>query len=367
MTCETSAVVVSPGEMDLQEFPIPSIGPEEMLARIEMVSICGSDRHHYAGGAYGVFPKILGHEMVGFVERVGEKAAQEYNVGVGDRIVVEPYIPCWRCRYCATGFYQLCPKRRIYGVNISCATPPYLWGAYGQYMYVAPGSRVHKIGRHVSPQAATLSSVIGNGVRWIVTKGKLRPGEAVAIVGPGALGLASTIAASHAGGGPIIVIGLQIDETRLQFARECGASHAIIAEKQQDLVGDVKKICGNELPRVVVETSGSPEGIKTALSLVRPGGTCVIAGTTGIRTPIDTDSVLALRGHQVILFEKSDHVERKREDVEAAVRIIESCRYPIDKMVGRIYPLADAELALRHFIDQPHDYIRIGLDVNAKA
>lgn len=356
MTCETSAVVVKAGKMELQEFPVPAIGSEEMLLRVEMVSICGSDRHHYMGGAYGVFPKILGHELVGFVEKVGEEAAKAYGVDIGDRVVVEPYIPCWRCLYCTTGSYQLCPKRRIYGINISCATPPHLWGAYGQYLYVAPGSRVHKIGKHVPSQAATLSSVIGNGVRWIVTKGKLRPGEAVAIIGPGALGLASTIAASHVGGGAIIVIGLPIDEARLEFARECGATHILIAEDPKDVAEKVRKICGGDLPRLAVETSGSPEGINSALSLVRPAGTCVITGTTRTRTPIDTDSIV--RSEIRVLGGLG-----QSWDVESAVKIIETCRYPIHKMVGRIYPLTDAEQALRHFIDQPHDYIRIGLDV----
>ncbi|MCC6344656.1 MAG: zinc-binding dehydrogenase [Bryobacterales bacterium] len=357
MAQETSAVVVKPGKMELREFSLPAIGPEDALLRVEMVSICGSDRHHFVGGAYGVFPKILGHELVGFVESIGEQAAAAYGVNVGDRVVVEPYIPCWLCRYCATGYYQLCPRRRIYGVNISCETPPYLWGAYGQYMYIASGSRVHKIGRHVSPQAATLSSVIGNGVRWIVTKGKLRPGEAVAIVGPGALGIASTIVASVVGAAAIIVVGRDSDEARLQFARECGATYCIpVEQSRSSIVDEVREICGGELPRLSVDASGTTEGITTALSLVRPAGTCVISGATGMLTPINTDAIV--RGEIQVLGGLG-----QSWDVEAAVKIIEGGTHPIDKMVGCTYPLADAELALKHFIHQPRDYIRIGLNI----
>ena len=353
MPTETSAVVMAPARMELKEFPIPSIGPEEMLVRVEMVSICGSDRHHYLGGRYRIFPKILGHEMVGFVEKVGEKAAQDYDVTVEDRVVVEPYIPCWRCRYCATGYYQLCPKRRIYGVSISSAESPHLWGAYGEFMYVAPGSRVHKIGRHVPPQAATLSSVIGNGVRWVVTKGKLRVGEAVAIVGPGALGLASTIVAHHSGADTIIVLGLRVDEPRLKFAQACGATHTLITE-EQDLVARVKEICQGELPSLVIEASGSPDGISTALSLVRPTGACVISGTIGTSTLIDTDAIVRDEIHILGGLGQS-------WDVEAAIKIIESGRYPIEQMVGCVYHLREAEQALRHFIDYRQDFIRIGL------
>ena len=355
MQTETSAVVIASEQMELQEFPIPSIGPEEMLLRVEMVAICGSDPHHYSGGKYNIFPKILGHEMVGFVEKVGEKAAQDYGVTVGERIVVEPYIPCWRCRYCATGYYQLCPQRRIYGVNMSCKEPPHLWGAYGEYMYVAPASRVHKIGRHVSPQAAALSSVIGNGVRWVVTKGKLRVGEAVAIVGPGALGLASTIVAHHAGADRIIVLGLRTDERRLKFAQGCGATHTLVNE-EEDVAARVKEICQGELPSLVIEASGSPEGINTALSLVRPAGTCVISGNTGKLTSIDTDAIV--RNEIQILGGLG-----QSRDVEAAIKIIEGGRYPIDQMIGRVYRLREAEQALQHFMDHPRDTIRCGLRI----
>ena len=228
-----------------------------------------------------------------------------------------------------------------------------MWGAYGEYMYVAPGSRVHKIGRHVPPQAATLSSVIANGVRWVVTKGKLRVGEAVAIVGPGALGLASTIVAHHAGADTIIVLGLRIDEPRLKFAQACGATHILITE-EQDVVARVKEICQGELPSLVIEASGSTDGINTALSLVRPAGTCVIAGTNGTLALIDTDAIV--RNEIQILGGLG-----QSWDVEAAIKIIESGRYPIEQMVGCMYHLQEAEQALRRFIDHPHEFIRIGL------
>jgi len=353
MRMETSAVVVGPGDMVLRDFPVPVIGPAEMLLRIEMVSICGSDPHHYKGGAYGVFPKILGHELVGFVEEIGEIAAAEYKVEAGDRVVVEPYIPCWRCRYCATGYYQLCPHRRIYGVNISCEEPPHLWGGYGQFLYVAPGSRVHRIAPHVSARAATLSSVIGNGVRWVATKGELRVSEAVVIVGPGALGLASVIVANHCGAGAIVVIGLPGDEARLEFARRCGATHVLVAG-EDNLPAGVREICGGELPALAVDSSGSQEGLLAALSLVRPAGKCVLASTTGRATAVNFDAIVRNEIQMLGGLGQS-------WDVEAAVKIIESGRYPIEDMVACTYPLEQAEQALRLFIEHPRDFIRIGL------
>ena len=98
-------VVTAPERMEIREYPIPSIGPREMLLRVEMVSICGSDPKKYQGTAMWAvewggmpFPFILGHEMVGFLEEVGAEAAKLHDVKPGDRVVVEPYIACGRCR-----------------------------------------------------------------------------------------------------------------------------------------------------------------------------------------------------------------------------------------------------------------------------
>jgi threonine dehydrogenase-like Zn-dependent dehydrogenase len=350
---ESSAVVVSPGRIEIQRFPIPRIGPEDLLLRIELVTICGSDPHHFVGGAYGVFPKILGHELVGRVEEVGEKASREYGVEAGARVVVEPYIPCWRCSYCATGYYQLCPNRRIYGVNLGCGEPPHLWGGYGEYLYVAPGSRVHRIAESAPARAATLSSVIGNGVRWVATKGKLRTGESVAVVGPGALGLATTIVASHCGAGRVVVIGTEGDRERLEFARRCGATHTLLAEPDH-LAERVREVCGGEAPSLVVDTSGSQAGLTTALRLVRPSGRCVLAGTTGRPTPVEFDRVVR---NEIQIYGGLG----QSWDVEPAIKIIESGRYPIDEMVGCVYPLPDAAAALRRFMEHPRDFIRIAL------
>lgn len=354
MRFQTSAVVTEPSRLEMREFPVPAVGPGEMLLRIELVAICGSDRHHFAGGAYGVFPKILGHELVGRVADVDEQAARTYGVDVGDRVVVEPYIPCWRCAYCARGYYQLCPGRRIYGVNISCETPPHLWGAYGEYMYVAPGSRVHRIGEQVPAAAAALSSVIGNGVRWVATKGCLRVGETVAIVGPGALGIATAAASAYCGAGVVVAIGVDGDEARLEFARRCGATHAILAEDGEDVRERVRRICGGELPSLVVEASGSPEGVVRALSLVRPAGTCVLAGTSGRPASVHFDSIV--RDEIRILGGLG-----QSWDVEAAIRIIESGRFPIDAMVTCTYPLERAGEALAAFTERPRDFLRIAL------
>ena len=158
-----SVVVVSPQRMEMWEFPLPEIGPRDLLLRVEMVGICGSEPKKYMGTSVWnpPYPLILGHEMVGFIQEIGEEAAQRYQAAAGDRIVVEPYLSCGWCEFCSTGHYQLCVNRRVYGTSDSCTTPPHLFGGYGRHLFVSWGSKVHKIRSDVPPEAAHLASVKG--------------------------------------------------------------------------------------------------------------------------------------------------------------------------------------------------------------
>ena len=198
-----AAVPEAPEGLGLREFPLPSIGAADLLLRVEIARVDGTDANSFKGRLFkelyaSQYPRIMGDEVVGYVEQIGEIAAGRYRVTKGDRIIVEPKIACHHCRFCDSGYVMFCREVRTYGV-VLCAEPPHLWGRQAQYMYVAPGSRVHKISRGISPEAVVLGAVVlSDGIRWIEKAG-LRPGETVVILGPGPQGLASAIAANRRG------------------------------------------------------------------------------------------------------------------------------------------------------------------------
>lgn len=352
---EVSAVLESPQKMVLKEFTVPEIGPEAFLLRVEQVSICGGDPIEYMGRNPKVhYPLILGHEMVGEVAQIGERAAARYAVNVGDRVTVEPYIACGHCHYCLTGYYQFCRSNRVYGVTISSDEPPHLWGAYGQYLYGAPGSRVHKVDPGVPASAACLSSVLGNGVRWIRTKAKVQFGEAVCILGAGSQGLVSVIAAKEAGAGAIIVVGKEQNKAKWALAQEFGATHLVDLEQEEPRQA-VARILGGELPDVVVETTGVSALIQLGLDLVRPAGRYVVIGTSGYgETSLIMDKVVFKEVQLLGGLGQS-------LDVEPAVRIINSRRYALEKMITDLFPLEQADAAMRHFIKGGPDVFRVAI------
>lgn len=355
MAKEKSMVVTKPGHMEMQEFEIPVIGSSEMLLRVEMVSICGSDPNHFQGfQGDEAFPFILGHEVVGFVAEIGSEASHDYGVKMGDRVVVEPYIPCHRCPFCMTGNYALCNRRRVYGFSVSSTTPPHLWGAYGEFMYVAPGSMVHRISSVPPPEAACLSSVIGNGIRWVRTKGRAQLGDKVVILGPGAQGLASVIAAKEAGASPIIVTGMERDSHKLSLAREFGADFTIDVEKER-LPDRVREITEGKMADLVIEGTGNPDSLKSAFGLLRAGGRLVIAGTF-------KQQDVAIKPDWIV-FRELEVVGGLGQslDVEDAVRIIQSRKYPIERIITHRFALEKAVEAIRFFMEAPAGSIRVAL------
>jgi len=348
-------VLESPSKFVEKEFKLPTISPDGILLRVEMVSICGSDRHLYDGThAASSFPKILGHEVVGFVEELGEVAANIYGIKQGERVTVEPYIMCKNCEYCLTGYYFAHKPRQNYGVSLKCNEYPYLLGGYSEFMYIKPGSKLHKINKDIKPEAACLSSVIGNGIRWVRTKAKVKIGETVAIFGVGAQGLATVIAAKESGAYPIIIIGISKDNYKFKLAKEFGADYTINIEKD-DPVRELERITNGRMAEVVIECTGIPAVIRKVFSFTRPEGRIVLVGLTGgkeiniITDKIVNDEINVIGGHG------------QSWDVEDAVKLINSKKYPIERIITHKFSLREVEKAMNLFLEAPENCIRVGL------
>ena len=355
-------VVTAPNCMELQEFPLPEIGPREMLLKVEMVSICGSEPKKYDGTSMWAkewgsmpYPFILGHEVVGFLEKVGEEAEQISRVKEGDRVIVEPYVSCGHCRYCGSGNYQLCERRKTYGVSNSCIKPPHLWGGYSEYMFVGEGSKVHKIKPSVPAEAACLTSVIGNGVRWIKTKGELTFGEIVVVLGLGAQGLATIISAHRSGAQRIIGFGFGRDAIKQKLAREFGATHIFDVDRI-DHLSAVRDATDGEMADLVVECTGSANSISKGADLLRPLGRYVLVGTTG------GGKQIGMLTDRWVLYEITVKGGLGQAwNCEDAVAIINSRQYPIEKMITHVYPLEKGNDAMRFFMEGRPDCIRVAL------
>jgi threonine dehydrogenase-like Zn-dependent dehydrogenase len=343
-TCR-AVVQTAPRRLELRDVPVPDIDDDSGLLRIEACGICGSDVEQYAGVLPAPMPLVPGHEPLGVVERVGDRAARRWGVDVGDRVAVETLIPCGHCAACRGGRYQVCRGRGGMFAHgyLPLSRPPGLWGAYAEYMYLDPFSILHRVRADVPPALAVLFNPLGAGFRWAVEIPRTGPGDVVLVLGPGQRGLASVIAARAAGAERIIVTGLARDAHKLALARELGADHVIDVE-HEDVRARVHELTDGRGADVVVEVSANaPEPVAEALRLVAIGGRIVLAGVKGFRPVPDFVSDL------VVVKEVTVHgaFGVTGRGYGAAIRLIESGRVPLARLHTHDFALEEAERAIR--------------------
>ncbi|MFF2094138.1 NAD(P)-dependent alcohol dehydrogenase [Paenibacillus sp. NPDC058174] len=262
-----AAVMVKPGEIVIQELPVPEPGPDEVLVKVMAVGICGSDIHYYEHGKIGPYvvekPIILGHECAGIVAATGEKVSRFRN---GDRVAVEPGIVCGRCAYCKQGRYNLCLEVQF------LATPP-VDGAFVQYIIMREDN-LFLIPDHLSFEEASLNEPFSVGLH-AAARTQLKPGSTVAIMGMGPVGLMAVVAAKAYGVSQIFVTDLE--PIRLEAAIRLGATHAINV-REHNAVEEIRRLTGGSGVDVAWETAGSPHALQAALSSLRRGGKLAIVG-----------------------------------------------------------------------------------------
>ena len=339
-----AAVVVRPSKMVIQEFDMPEIGRDDGLLKVEMVGVCGTDPKLYSGKIRFVdLPLILGHETLGRIARIGEAAAKRWEVREGDRVVVEHFIPCGECRNCLIGDYRYCQSLKAYGQFVSASVPPFLWGGYAEYMYLAPQSIVYKLSDNVPAEAgALISGVVSNAIRWGRMIGDFCIGDTVVIQGVGQQGLCQVVVAKESGCGPIIVTGVSSDIRGFQLAKEFGADY-VIDVQNEDTVERVREITGGRMADVVVDVAGSSKAVQLSIDLVRNGGTLVAPTLTGTETltPLMVDKIVM----REIKFQGVFSSDAK--SMWRALKLVEARKYPIEKIVSHKFSLDEAEKAVQ--------------------
>lgn len=337
-----AAVQTGPRHIEIQRFPRPSIGPDEALLRIEATGVCGSDVEQYRGHLRGRgYPVIPGHEPLGIVEEIGERAAQRHGVAVGDRVALEILVPCRSCEHCLTGRYMSCPNRKGTHGYTPVSVEPGLWGGLAEYVYVAPGSILHPVRKDIPAEVAVMFNPLGAGVRWTCHLGGTQLGDTVLVLGCGQRGLMSVIAARAVGAGTVIVTGLASDQHKLELARKLGADHTIVVDNE-DTVQRVTEITDGALADVVLElTPMASDPISHAVESVRHGGRIVLAGLKGGKEiPLRTDRLI----NKAITLVGAYGVDARAYG--DAIRIIESGRFPFESLHTHSFGLRETAQAI---------------------
>lgn len=322
-------VLNAPRELELRELPLPALGPDDGLLRVEACGLCGTDHEQYTGALPGAKPFVPGHETVGVIEEIGDAAAARWGVGVGDRVAVEVFQSCRRCDRCRDGLYRRCERHGMadmYGF-IPVDDAPGLWGGYADHQYLAPDSMLLPVPDGLDPVVATLFNPLGAGIRWGATVPGTGPGDVVAVLGPGVRGLSACVAAKEAGASFVMITGAGArDADRLALAADFGADLAVDVTTT-DPVAALREATGGHADVVVDVTAKAPTAFAQAIALARTGGTVVVAGTRGTPDPPGF---------------WPDHIVYKELRILGALGVdVDAYRSALELLVGGRYPFAD--------------------------
>ena len=255
----------APKATEVQDVPMPTIADDEVLIRIRIASICGTDVHIYDWDDWAAAriktPLIQGHEFAGEIEKVG---ADVTHLEKGDYVSGEGHIACGRCHQCRTGNAHVCENVRIIGIDRS--------GTFAQHMMM-PARNVIKNDPDLPPELATMQDPLGNAV-YTVTNANV-PGKNVAILGLGPIGLMAVAIARGMAARKVIAIGHR-NVYRMDLALLVGA--VFVLRSGASLPYHVGDATGGEGVDEVLEFSGSEQAIQEAVKIVRPSGGIHVLG-----------------------------------------------------------------------------------------
>ncbi len=293
-----AVAMTAPGKMEMRTYPYPDIDDDSAIIKVEMAGVCGTDKHIFKGEATSlrgksIFPYIGGHEVIGTIVEIGKAAihTMEYDqqpLEEGDRVAVAVEVNCGTCWYCRNHYNNTTCENQImaYGLHPNADTVPYLRGGFAEYMYIMPGTSLFKIPEDLPTEIAVFveelavayHSLARATVPMPATKEGFGPGDSVAVLGNGPLGLLHGIMARIYGAGQCIATDLA--DLRLAKAKELYADFTINASTKpvNERIQIVKEMTENVGPDLVIESAGEPEVFIEALEMVRKGGTVIEVG-----------------------------------------------------------------------------------------
>ena len=346
----TAAVVrerSGPFVIDILELTDPR--PDEVLVRVAASGMCATDLHGRDGYYATPYPCVFGHEGAGVVEAVGSDVS---TIAVGDHVIMSfPW--CGNCTNCRREMYSHC--QQSFAWKFSGARPD------GSTLLGKNGTPVHSA---YFQQSSFSSHAIANerfvvkiredapldligpfacsgqtGAGAVFNSMKPKPGDSFAVFGIGAVGLSGLMAAKIAGSDPIIAVDIHV--SRLDLARELGATHAMNHTGCRDVVAEIRRITGDGV-RFSLETSAQPSVFREAVEALMPGGTCVLLGSARSGTEVTFDMAFLQFGrvvHGVIQGES-----QPKKFIPQLVDLLMQGKMPVDRMIT-FYDLADINRA----------------------
>ena len=328
-------VMKQPGEVAVEQVPLPVPKPGEVLLQVKRIGLCGSDLNSYRGkNPLVVYPRILGHEVAATVV---EEAAGQAGPPLGAHVTLSPYTSCGRCASCRHGRPNACQFNETLGVQRD--------GALTEFIAM-PAEKLYPAS--LSLKALCLVEPLTVGFH-AVARGRVAADDRVAVIGCGGVGLGAVAASGFRGAA---TIAIDVDDDKLEIARKAGATHTINTAREV-LHDRLQEITGGHGPDVVIEAIGLPATFRAAVEEVAFTGRVVYIGYA--KEPVAYETRLFVQKELDILGSRN----ALPEDFRAVIQMLEQGKFPVDQAVTLEVPLAEAAESLAAWSREPSRFSKI--------
>ena len=328
----------------------------EVLIKVKAVGLCHSDLVAITGVRAKPMPIVIGHEAAGIVEEIGQDVQ---GFAVGDHVVPSYVASCGRCEMCSVGRPALCEPATIANANavLKDGTTRLRQGStrihhhsgvagFAEYS-VIPEEALVKIDKSVPfEHAALFGCGVVTGVGSVINTAQAKPGQFIAVVGLGGVGLSAVLAALAIGSGK--VLALDLSEEKLAFARELGVHHALNAG-DADVQAQIAALTGGGV-HIAIETAGSNRALQMAYDITRRGGTTVTAGMPGPEAEITLSHLKIAAEERSIKGSYMGSCVAKR-DIPRYLNMFQNGSLPVDKLMSRLIGFDDLNAAMDRLAD----------------
>lgn len=330
-------------KLEIREVPMPVCGDGDVLVKTNYVGICGSDAHFFETGEIGASiihpPFILGHEYSGTVTEVGKDVR---NLKVGDRVTLEPGVPCGECSFCKAGRYNMCEK-------MSFKSSPPTDGLFCEYL-THPAHLAFKLPASVSLIEGALMEPLAVGM-YASRMGDVKLGDTVLILGSGTIGLTTLLGCKERRAGKIIVTDMV--DYRLEKAKALGADYVINAGRE-NVIDKVMEYTGGKGAQVVFETAGSKyTALQTSYCVARCGRIVMVGIVLG-EIPFNFRQMNTKEADLKTIWRYCNEFPR-------AIEAVSQKAFSLDGLVTDEYNFTDAQAAFKKSIEDKEHVIKIVL------
>lgn len=335
-------VMTAPGQIIFRKVPVPELTENQVLIRVKMVGVCGSDIHVYHGEhPFTKYPVTQGHEVSGEIAAWGKKVRAFH---AGQKVTIEPQVFCGKCHPCTHGKYNLCEELKVMGFQTTGAASTY-FAVEQEKVTPLPEGMAFAEGAMIEPLAVAVHAVRRAGDV---------AGKHVAVLGAGPIG--NLVAQAAKGMGAEKVMITDVSDYRLELARRCGVDFAVNT-RSMDFGNAMIECLGPEKADIIYDCAGSDITIGQAIQYARKGSTIILVAVFAKMAKVD---LAVLNDHELDL---NTTMMYRHEDYVAAIELVRSKAVQLKSLMSKVFPFGQYPQAYQYIDNNRETAMKVLIDV----